>query len=273
MTVSKEVELAQSVTAEPGDGEDSNLLPPLTHNGYTRFEKTEADIRALLAIVPAELAFAFVETDEAHPEYRCSEALVFFTRHAHRRGDHATCNKLFALLTTRCQIYFRSGVRGLDPEARKDVQQEVLTDLARLILAQDDIGDFLESRFLTYLKRETARARGRMRLRLHRAPLIGDMVEDAAAEDAFIANHRHEEQLAEADCARVREAVDALPAQLRELVVLRYFSGWQIGDERNSAQDDSRMTLAKKYDVTPRTIQNWLAKAYAEMEKYWKDDQ
>lgn len=268
-----EVELAHSVTAEPGDDDDPSFLPPLTHNGYTRFEKTEGDIRDLLALPPAELASAFVETDEAHPEYRCSEALVFFTRRSHRGRDSATCNRLFALLTLRCQIYFRSAIRGLDPEARRDVQQEVLTDLARLILAGDDRGDFLESRFLTYLKRETARARGRMRLALHRAPLIGNMVEDAAAEDAFIANHRREEQLAEADRARVREAVDALPAQLRELVILRYFSGWQIGDERNAAADESRITLAKKYDVTPRTIQNWLAKAYAEMEKYWKDDQ
>ena len=101
-----------------------------------------------------------------------------------------------------------------------------------------------------------------MRERFHRAPLIGDIVEDADAEDLFVANHRHEQVLAEADRARVREGVAMLPEPYRELIVLRYFEGWQIGDERNPDRDGGdRVTLAKKYDVTPRTIQNWLAKA------------
>jgi DNA-directed RNA polymerase specialized sigma24 family protein len=265
--------LVHSVIAETSDTDDPSDLPPLTRNGYTRLPKTEADIRDLLSLASAAVRLAFIEADETVPGYRNSEALVFFVRRAHRRGEDAVRNGLFGLLTERCQRYFRGAVRGFDPETRKDIQQEVLADLARLTLARENSGDFLESRFLTYLKRETARACGRMRLRFHRAPLIGDMVEDAKAEDVFLANHRHEQQLAEVDRARVREAVEALQQPLRELVLLRYFAGWQIGDERNVARDDERVTLAKKYGVTPRTIQNWLGKAYAEMKKFWKDDQ
>jgi hypothetical protein len=156
---------------------------------------------------------------------------------------------------------------------RLDVQQDVLSDLARLLLAPDDRGDFLESRFLTYLKRETARAAGKMRQRHFLAPLIGDIVGAEEDESTFINNHRHEEQLAAADRARVREAVNALPDALRELVTLRYFAGWQIGDERRQSDAGDAVTLAKRYRVTPRTIQNWLVRAYVLMLETWKDDQ
>lgn len=265
--------MVHPVIAEASDTDDPSDLPPLTLNGYTRLPKTEADIRDLLALAPANVLAAFGETDETATAYRNSEALVFFLRRAHLRGAASFRDALFGLLTERCQRYFRSAVRGFDPATREDVQQEILTDLARLVLAMDNSGDFLEARFLTYLKRETAQACGKMRKRLGRAPLIADMVDDAEGEDVFVANHRHEQDLAEADRARVREAVEALPHPLRELVLLRYFAGWQIGDERKVARDDQCVTLAKKYGVTPRTIQNWLGKAYAQMKAYWKDDQ
>lgn len=266
--------MPHSVIAETEDTDDPSVMPALTRNGYTRYEKTDGDIAALVAGSEPELLRAFAETDETRPNYRCSEALIFFLRRASRQNELALRNKLFDLLLVRCQIYFRGAVRGFDPVTRMDVQQDVLADLARLITAADDSGDFLECRFLSYLQRETARARGKMRQRFHRAPLIGDIVEDADAEDLFVANHRHEQVLAEADRARVREGVAMLPEPYRELIVLRYFEGWQIGDERNPDRDGGgRVTLAKKYDVTPRTIQNWLAKAYALMIANWKDDQ
>jgi DNA-directed RNA polymerase specialized sigma24 family protein len=264
--------LSQSSTAETRDRDNSELLPALTHNGYTRSEAAERDILALTRIGAAELLAAFA-VGEGQPGYRTSEALVFFTRRAHRLGETLIRDRLFALLTARCQVYFRGAVRGFEPQARMDVQQEVLLDLARLLLADDDRGDFLECRFLTYLKRETARARGRMRQKLYRAPLIGDITEDDDAADVFVANHRHEQDLAAADRARVRELVASLPEALRDLVILRYFGGWQIGDERNQSDDETRMTLAKRFDVTPRTIQNRLARAYTMMFDTWKDDQ
>lgn len=264
--------MSQSNTAEPRDCDSSGFLPALTHNGYTRGEAAERDILALIGTGPTDLLAAFA-VGEGQPGYRTAEALVFFTRLAHRRGETSTRDRLFALLTARCQVYFRGAVRGFDPQARMDVQQEVLMDLARLLLVDDDRGDFLECRFFTYLKRETALARGRMRQKLYRAPLIGDIAVDDDAADAFVANHRHEQDLAAADRARVRELVAALPEALRELVILRYFGGWQIGDERNQSSDETRMTLAKRFDVTPRTIQNRLARAYAMMFETWKDDQ
>lgn len=266
--------MPNSVSAETPDSYDRRAIPPLTRNGYTRYAKTEGDIEALIVGSSSGLLQAFTETDEAQQGYRCSEALIFFLRRAHRAGDLTLRNKLFDLLLARCQIYFRGAIRCFDPVTRMDVQQDVLEDLARLVTAGDDSGDFLECRFLSYLQRETARARGKMRQRMFRAPLIGDIVDDAGEEDQFVANHLLEQALAEADRARVRDAIAELPERHRELILLRYFAGWQIGDERNPDGDaDERVTLAKKYGVTPRTIQNWLAKAYALIVENWKDDQ
>lgn len=265
--------MPNSVAVEASGPDDPSGLPPLTRNGYTRLPATEADIRALLDQAPEQLAAAFAVAEEGQPGFRSSESLVFFIRRLHRRAETQARDRLFDLLVARCQLFFRGAIRGMSAQDRMDIQQEVLADLAKLLLAKDDSGDFLESRFLTYLKRETARARGIVRKRHHRAPLIGDIAGDGESEDAFIANQRHEQMLIEQDAEHVRRAADGLSANLRELIMLRYFAGWQIGDERSAKQADNQMTLARKYDVTPRTIHNWLAKAYALMAQNWKDDQ
>jgi DNA-directed RNA polymerase specialized sigma24 family protein len=273
MTFSREVDLSNPTAAEASEPDDPNDLPPLTRNGYTRLPAAEADIRALLDLPSDALDAAFAVLDQEKPGFRTSESLIFFIRRLHRRGDTANRDKLFNVLIARCQRYFRGAARGMDDQDRMEIQQEVYSDIAKLVLAKDDSGDFLESRFLTYLKRETAKVRGIIRKRHHRAPLIGDLAEGAEGEEAFIASHRHEQMLIGADAEKVREAVAELPPELREIVVLRYFSGWQIGDERSAKAADQSITLAKKYEVTPRTIHNWLAKAYGLMAQNWKDDQ
>lgn len=264
--------MSNSVTADPGDTGDPDSLPPLTRNGYQRSETTEADIVALLPADAPDLVRAF-RIDEGEPGYRVTEALIYFMRRACREGDRSLLKQLADVLIHRCEAYFGGAIRGLDSEARMDAQQDVFADLFRLVLAADDRGDFLESRFLTYLKRKTATAKGKIRRNFYRGPLIADFVDDADDEDKFVAEHRHETELTDADHERIRDAAEKLPELLRELVVLRYFAGWQIGDERNKTTDDQRETLAKKYGVTPRTIHNWLDKAYESMKKIWKDDQ
>lgn len=268
--------MSNTVTANEGDTGDPASLPPLTRNGYTRTEKTEADIHALMGMGPAQLTKSFAAS-EGMPDYRGCEALVFFIRRAWRAGDSGLMNSLAAILIERCEQYFGGMVRGLDSEERLDAQNDVFEDMFKLLLASDDRGDFLESRFLTYLKRETVRVCGLIRQQHYRGPLIADYVEDADDEDRFVATHQHEQKLAERDQtenrAAIRRAVASLPSPLLRLVVLRYFKKWPIGDERNKNSDDQRVTLAKKYDVRPRTIHNWLVKAYELMEKFWKDDQ
>lgn len=264
--------MPNSVTADQGDTGDPDSLPPLTRNGYERSEITEADIRGLRTKPLPELVQAF-QVEEGQPGYRVTEALIFFIRRAKRAKDRERMNALADILIARCEAYFGGAIRGLDSEARMDAQQDVFADLFRLVLATDDRGDFLESRFLTYLKRKTATAKGRIRRGYYRGPLIADFIDDPDGEDKFVAEHRHDTELTDAEHERISHAAETLPDPLRELVVLRYFGGWQIGDERNKMMDDQRETLAKKYKVTPRTIHNWLDKAYELMEKIWKDDQ
>jgi DNA-directed RNA polymerase specialized sigma24 family protein len=264
--------LPSSVTARRNEA-DRAALPALTRNGYTRLPEAEADIRSLLALPDAARLAAFADAAEGESGFRSSEALVFFIRLAHRCGEVRARDALVSVLIDRCKRYLRTAVRGVDTEGRLDVQNEVFLDLARLLLARDDSADFLESRFLTYLKRETARARGVLRKRHHRAPLIGDIIGDEGDEEVFIASSRLEQSLAQADAVAVREAIGQLPEPLRELIVLRYYEGWQIGDERRATPGEGEITLARKFDVTPRTIHNWLARAYAQVASYWKDDQ
>ena len=157
---------------------ESTPVPPLTRNGYTRTSKAEADILALRELPARALVRAFETKDENDPSYRCPEALVFFIRRAVLQGDRAIVDALFSVLLRRCQPFFRTAVRGLDEDARADVQAEVISDMVRLLTAKDDGGDFLQTRFWLYLRRKTVTARSDWMRRRQRMPLVGDLAGD-----------------------------------------------------------------------------------------------
>lgn len=237
-------------------------MPPLTRNGYSRLPSVEADMRAVWELSGPALAAAFRQGEEGAPEYLSAEALVFFIRRELSKGDRHTAEALFGNLVDRCMRAFRSLIRGVDDDVREDIQSDVLADLARLLLADDDVGDFLQCRFWLYLRRRTVTARAAC-LRSKRSLLLADDL--GGGDDAGSAGGRtlEETALSPEDRMILLDALSRLPPDLRELMVLRHYEGWRIGDEPVERADPADPSLAKRYGITARGIRKRLARAHA----------
>lgn len=237
--------------------------PPLTRNGYTRTARAERDIVDLRTLHAGELANAFRLPDDPAGGGRSTEALVHFVRREALGGDRRTAEALFALLVERVGRQLRGAIRGVDEDGRADIQGEVLADMARLILAEDDSGDFLQSRFWLYLRRRTATARADWLRARARLLLADDLPRDESGAEPLVADGIASGDLSPEDSAILADALGRLPPELRELVVLRHYEGWRLGDEASERRADGDPTLAERYGITPRAVRKRLARAEA----------
>lgn len=254
----EEIPLPQTRLAAVSQMSGCPPIPALTRNGYTRPARAEADIRRASALRDRELVAAFSISDEQHPDHLTAESLVFFIRRELSAGDPKTAEGLFTHLITRSQQVLRSMLRGVDEEARYDVQAEVLADLTRLILSKNDSGDFLQTRFWLYLRRRASTASAAW-LRDRRVYVQEDDADSADRPDEQPVT----DELSPEDKALVRDSLRRLPLDLRELVVLRHYEGWRVGDETQRDEKGTEPTLAERYGITPRAVRKRLAKAEA----------
>ena len=234
------------------------LIRALTRNGYTRTPRAEADIRKAISLTGRQLAEAFAPA-EGESTHLCAEALVFFIREQLRKGERRSAERLFALLVARCQRALRTMIRGVSDDGRYDIQADVLADLARLLLAVDDSADFLEARFWLYLRRRATTARSAW-LRSSRTYVLDDDSDDgrSGVEDKAVSL-----DLSPEDLNVLRDALERLPPELRELVILKHYEGWRVGDEGQARSNPMEPTLSEKYEITPRAVRKRLAKAEA----------
>ena len=246
-------------------------VPPLTRNGYTRTARVEHQIASLTDRSGAALAAAFADDEDAGGGGHATEALIYFLRREIARGDRRTAETLFRHLVERCRPRFRTGMRGIDEDGRADIQGEVLADLTRLILADDDSGDFLQSRFWLYLRRRTVSARADWLRARARTPLAADLQRDDEDGEPEAMRTEAAADLSPEDHAILSDALSRLPAELRELVVLRHYEGWRVGDEAPGERSDGEPTLAERYGITPRAIRKRLAKVAALLDHDGRD--
>lgn len=234
------------------------LIRALTRNGYIRTPRAEADIRKAIPLSGSQLDEAFVPGED-ESNHLCVEALVFVIREQLRAGERRSAERLFALLVARCQRALRSMIRGVSDDARYDIQADVLSDLARLLLADDDSADFLEARFWLYLRRRATTARAAW-LRSSRTYVLDDDPDDR---NSGVGEKAISPELSPEDMSVLRDALERLPPELRELVILKHYEGWRVGDESHSRSNPDEPTLSEKYGITPRAVRKRLAKAEA----------
>lgn len=269
MPSGEEERLAAQRSAEAWETPHTRPIPPLTRNGYTRTERVERHIRTLMELDGRELVAAFRSSDDEGGY--ATEALVFFIRAAIGERERRTAEALFGVLVDRCQRRLRGAIRGVDEDVRAEIQAEVLADLTRLLLSGDDSADFLQSRFWLYLRRRTVTARSEWLRRRARMPLADDLAarrgEDEPPEPT-IAGH----DLSPEEMSILRDALGRLPPELRELVVLRHYAGWRVGDEGEVRGDAREPTLAERYGITPRAVRKRLARATALLNENRKEE-
>jgi hypothetical protein len=150
----------------------------------------------------------------------------------------------------------------LDEDARYEIQAEVLADMARLLLAKDDAGDFLEVRFWLYLRRKAITSRAALLRARRRLPLVDDLV-GGDEEQASAILSVPSGDLSPEDRVLLKDGLARLPPELRELMILRYLEGWRVGDELPGRRDPNDPTLSERYAITPRAVRKRLARAEA----------
>jgi RNA polymerase sigma factor (sigma-70 family) len=217
---------------------------------------------SVLPFTGTKLTAAFAQGEEGRPGHLAAEALVFFIRRELTKGGGHIAEALFGLLVERCLRAFRSMVRGVDEDGRDDIQAEVLADLTRLLLSGDDSGDFLQCRFWLYLRRRTVTARANWLRSKHSLLLSDDLIDEAGTGPAA-ENLVEDGDLSPEDRAILSNALARLPPDLRELVVLRHYEGWRVGDEPAERRQASDPSLAERYGITPRGVRKRLARAEA----------
>lgn len=241
--------------------DDSGTIASLTRRGadgalYARTPAVEAQIGAAHALPPtALLARASLGTDaEDHLQ---EEALVYFMRLYRGRGDDDTVNELTEILLRRCTGYIKHWASVGDVDMADDACSTVVEHLIMPILdLESDRADYCQVRFWKALKRlaittfrqfERERDRGEVTVALGREdddPAPGALVDLPAP------------ALSPQQRAEYREGLLILLEPHRTAFILRHYHNWPIED-----RDPTVPTISSHFNVTPRTIRNWLAEA------------
>jgi len=254
------------------------MVQPLTKRSktgklYFRPPEIEAAIAAALDQDLATLSTRAAISTVTDPQYLPSEVLVHLVRHALRHSGDRTYNTLLNLLLRRCMINMYKHVPdGLGFDA-SFVRDEVIGRLGELF--GDDAGsagtaelDFYEIRFnraFSKLRIDVVRVEA---AKASTEPLleIGEVSEDEIDEDALArlsqVFHSPSDPERYAEIAELCRAIDALPPEEREAVVLRYVYGYEV-ESTNPAE----ITVASLSEVSGRTIRNRLNKALARLRR------
>jgi hypothetical protein len=250
-----------SAPDDPGD---------LTSIGrFSRTPQAIADIRLIVQLERSEWAAAFAERAEHAQGYRTTEALVYFILQAVAANDDRAINALFKQLRDRCTIMMRSWIRGVDNEEdRLDIQGRVIEQMTRRLVQGGPACDFLQARFWRYLQLRTLSAIDELK-KLHRDSLLDDLA--AEDDDDSMVDQVRERRLSPEERLLIKDALRALPPELRETYVLRHYAGWRVGDERKQDTDPNDPTLMEHFSLSRRAIDKRLAKAEVLLERYRKD--
>lgn len=235
-------------------------LTRLDTNGdpFTRLPDVESQIRSLLTTDPAEIAArtSLPKTDSAG--HLRDETLVYFFREWHRdiaEGD-ADVQKEYALSSVFEEIerrffkYLRkSKHRPKDNREFEDWAQNVSGGfIEKLMDLETDRVDFAEVRFISFAAME---ALGKVR----------KTVSEAVKKAALVSLDNEDgdgppiqpilDELSPEKMAMLREGLMALPRELREVVILLDFEGWQ-----SESGDPRELTVSGYLGVSSKTVRN-----------------
>ena len=248
--------------AQSKNGDDASAVEPLTRRRYKRLPVTERQIVSALSLdEPAFVARARIR-DEDSTEYLSAETLVYFIRRADRRDDRKCREALFRELLERCTPFFRGKFRGFPEDAREDLQGEVLKGVVEDLLAADNRGDFMQVRFWTYLERKAIDAcRAASRYQRATESLNASLSDDGSSDGRTKLEAVTDERLGPGQLAVLAKALEALPPELRALLLLRHAVGMKIGEDASTSDNAEELTLAQHFNCTGRTIRNRLKEA------------
>lgn len=245
------------------DLDDPPLIEPLTRASCKRLPETERQIADAIMLGPAMLVErARRGEEESGPRFLSAEAIAFFIRRAVRQGDTKTRDALFRQLFERCLPYFRGKFRGFTRETREDLQGDVMKKVIEDLFATDDRGDFMQVRFWKYLDNKRIDAcRTAFRHSDDMESLDTGFSGESDSEGRIRLEQEADDRLSPEQLAMLSEGLAKLPPRLRQVLLLRHYVGMQVGSNDPADNSGDKLTIARQFGCSGRTIRNWLKEA------------
>ena len=257
---------------QPELGRTLILPTPLTHRNkqgevYSRTDVVQRQIQSTIRQDWEAVANRATVSDDASPQYLQEESLVYLVREALREEQDSAFRDIFAVLFRRCVKYIERHLSSLPPDRVEDASQNVMAKVTEKIMdLSTDAGDFFQVRFWLALKRVIITEYDKQ---IKELKVDEDMVridEPVEGKDGLEpALDLRDESISQEDLASLSEGLSSLKGRLRKVFILRFYQGWPI-----KSKDKEEPTLSSYFNVTPRTIQNWLEEAEAALIK-WRE--
>ncbi len=247
-------------------------IGPLTHVGtdnkrYQRSPEVEAQITAALQLSSEKLQECIRIRDYTLPGYLKEECLVYLIRHFRKIGDDDLVGELFNQLAVSIRKQAHSQIKQFLHQAYvEDCYRDVVNAvICRLLNLQSDKDDFAQIRFRLWLKQltfNTAR------------PYFRRQEEEKTtfSLDTFTDSDKREKLYTARDDAPLpdrrllgKESIQSLnflSPDERNVFLLRYCAGWEVEN-----QNPQVLTISKYFNVTPRTIRNWISRAQKKLDE------
>jgi hypothetical protein len=227
------------------------LVPIAFSNGessnYTRFPDVEQQIREALAL-PA---------DQRRVKDLKPEALLYLLRYA-LPTEVTLLGRWFDALANKAIRSIKRHSKGFDEKTSDLIAEDVLATFTFDVFRRDTkVQLFLEVNFATYIKQRTLNA-------VRRYKNVSFIVRAEESDEALVLEDpeidRRDGFAVLSDTALCQKALGAITDRRhREALILRYVYDWPIQDA-----DTSRPSLCRRFNVTPRQINNWLTAARKE---------
>jgi RNA polymerase sigma factor (sigma-70 family) len=251
----------------------------LTHHGgdgkvYTRTALVENQIREALSLEREVLHERISIDPYTAPGFIKEECLVYLTRRFLRDGKHELASDVMNCLAKRIARRVHSQAsETIHWSLVDDCCQNVLMDIAQRLTDLDtDRDDFAQSRFGLWLERVVYKA-----LRPFHTVQKDTRAKQVEVEKIEQSNgNRHAlqdeplspEQIVEQNetkrlrAQRAEGLLKNLEPDVREAYRLRHEEGMEIENK-----DPNVMTISKRFQRSPRTIQNWLKRAEEKLQQ------
>lgn len=245
---------------------------PLTRrNGdkklYSRLPEVEEQIKIALTLNSPDLL------DRARIEYTVEgflqeECLVYLIREYQLSEDEVMVSRLFEILMGRCAGFIYEKLVALEGRA-DEAYDEVILDLVENILDfNSDRGDYYQVRFWVGLERLTISEFSRQLIKKREEQqtiFIDDLGEDEENQKPL--SEVPDKSITQEEISLCKEALGILKEPFREVYILKNYFGWPI-----ESKDKSLETLSTFFNVTPRTIRNWMNDAEEALQKWGKGE-
>lgn len=244
---------------------------------YMRIAAVQTQLEELVALntrAAQEARIALPDQDAM--TYVRAESVAYFVRECHRKHDRSAGDWLAVRTLERCEGFILRHLYGLHGEEQNDACSTVVEQMFRSLFdLEHPQGEYYQVYFWSKLKRQCVDA---YRTGAHAArhamvhvthgrvgedsnemgPL--DLVPDPGAlPDALT---QDEDTVRRA----LRYLHERLPERQCNAFALRFLAGWPIGDRGVDG------TIAAYYDVSPKSINNWINAVKRELRIWWETE-